>query len=304
MKSVTVNVPATTANLGPGFDCLAMALDLWNITTFTLGGKGLKMVVSGEGENCLPANRSNLLVKAFDSFFKSHGQEPPQDLFIESHNHIPLGSGLGSSAAAVLSGLIAANLLMGSPDNDQQILQTANQFEGHPDNITAALLGGLVIVVADAGALITRSIEPGRFQAAVAVPAINVSTHQARSVLPQTISLQDAVFNLGHTALVLEAMRNNDLDLLSCAMHDRLHQPYRLKLFPGSEQAIEAAKAAGAAAVAISGAGPSIIAFTAFNAEQIANDMAAAFQKAGVSARPFALTPTARGARTRINQAA
>jgi len=158
--------------------------------------------------------------------------------------------------------------------------------------------------VADAGTLITRCIEPGRFQAAVAVPDINVSTHQARSVLPQTVSLQDAVFNLGHTALVLEAMRNNDLDLLSSAMHDRLHQPYRLKLFPGSEQAIEAAKAAGAAAVAISGAGPSIIAFTSFNAEQIASDMAAAFQQAGISARPFALTPTARGARTRTNQVA
>jgi homoserine kinase len=213
-------------------------------------------------------------------------------LRIDCQNGIPVSSGLGSSAAAILTGLLGAAALLDVPLPPGEALALAARMEGHADNAAAALHGGLVVVAAGARGWITRRIEIPATGAVVVVPSVPLSTHTARTALPQEISLRDATFNLGRAILVVEALRSGDLDLLRQAIDDRLHLPYRLPMIPGGAEAMQQAAAAGASAVTISGAGPSLIAFASANQAAIGETMACAFLQAGIPARVFLVTTT------------
>lgn len=287
---VIVRVPASTANLGPGFDCLGLALGLHNTIEMTaLEAEGdLQFEIEGEGAETLSRDSSNLIVRAASTVWDSAGRKPP-GLRIKASNGIPLGSGMGSSAAAAAGGLAAANALIGGPLVRFELLRRACQIEGHPDNAAAALIGGLVIVSAAGGELRYSSIEIPPLQVAVALPDVQLSTIEARQALPAHVPLADAVFNIGRAAFVVRALQLGDYEMLGWAMADKLHQPYRKKLIPGFDAAFQAARAAGAAAVALSGAGPSLAAFAPDKHVEIAAAMKAAFESGDIPCRTFVL---------------
>jgi homoserine kinase len=290
-------VPATTANLGPGFDCLGLALDLWNEVRFTLEGDDVVVTLEGE-RDVLPRGADNLVAQAFLRLCEEAGIAPPAGLHIHCDNRVPMASGLGSSSTAIVAGLLGANTLMGRPFDRVRVLELAAGIEGHPDNVAAALLGGLTIVGQKGAKLLTKKILVPEVKVAIAVPELTFSTRTARAGLPTQVSMKDAVFNLQRTPLVVEALRTGDYELLHEVMEDRLHQATRLRLIPGGPEAWLAAQHAGAAAVAISGSGPSLIAFVslATDAARIAGVMADAFSAAGVAARPLGLSASAAGA--------
>ena len=299
-KTVRVRVPATTANLGPGFDCLGLALDLWNEAIFSLEGERLSLHLEGEDSGALPSDERNMVVRAVRFFCEERGLAIPRGLKVICHNRIPLGSGLGSSAAAVLLGLLGAGALFNQPLSGMEALEMAAQMEGHADNAAAAILGGLTIVAPGESGWLVRRIEAPVLQAAYVLPSVDLPTRTARAALPRQVPLKDAAYNLGHSALVIEALRNGDLELLGQAMDDRLHQPFRFPLVPGAEAARTAARKAGAAAVALSGAGPSLIAFTGGDPLPIAAAMKSAFQSAGLTARSYSLKTTSCGSSVSI----
>jgi homoserine kinase len=294
-KEITVRVPATTANLGPGFDCLGVALDLWNEAVFYPAENDIQVDVEGEGAGELAQDSTNLVIKAAAVLFERLGQPLP-GLRVHCTNHIPISSGLGSSAATHLIGLLGANAIAGNPLKREEILKLAIQLEGHPDNATAALYGGLVIVVeSDPCSWLVRRFDLPFLRAIVVLPEVDLPTHTARQALPAQVDMKDAVFNIGRAVLVVEALQKGDLKLLEEAMHDRLHQPYRLPLIPGGLEAMSAARQAGAAA-AISGAGPSVIAFTSGDPAPVGRVMMTAFQQKGIKSRAFSLQTSNRGA--------
>lgn len=299
--AVTVKVPATTANLGPGFDCLGLALDLWNTSCFTLKGEGSRVTVTGEGARSLPTGARNLMVKAFFDVYRRQGQPLPPGLQIECENNIPLGSGLGSSAAAVLAGVMAANVLLGEPFTSHDILRIANDLEGHADNAAAALYGGLVAIFTDsAGDLKVHKLDCAFKKVVVVQPEIKLPTVKARQLLPKQIPLVDAVFNIGHSIIMIEALRSGNRDLLNQAMEDHLHQSYRLGLIPGAQAALQAARTLGAPA-ALSGAGPSVVAFAHTNPDAVIAAMQGAFNDAGIKSRAWRLNTTYTGIRWEIS---
>lgn len=288
MDAVTVRVPATAANLGPGFDCLGLALNLWNRTTFRLGGKGVRVNVAGEGAGVLAEDEANLIVQAFQHTCREAGAQSPEGLELSCENGIPLGSGLGSSAAAVVSGVAAANALLDLGLGDEEIIHTAVTLEGHPDNAAAAFSGGLVITAMEDGRLTVRAVPVMPMKAVIVLPEFHLPTQAARAALPRLVALADVVVNIGRTALVVEALRSGDRELLYQAMVDRLHQPYRLPLIPGAQDALQHAWQRGVPA-ALSGAGPAIIAFPGEEREAITYAMQAAFAAAGLRTRTWVL---------------
>lgn len=295
-QQVTVRVPATTANLGPGFDCLGLTLDLWNEAQFFLEGMEICVELSGEASTVLPRGENNLIVRGWKAYCQARGIAMPAGLRVRCHNAVPVSSGLGSSASAVLLGLLAAGAAYGAPLTNEEALALASALEGHADNAAAALWGGLVVIAAQESGWLVRKLPVPVLQAALVLPAFSLPTRTARAALPAQVPLRDATFNLGRAALVVEALRTGDLGLLGDAMDDRLHQPYRMALIPGALQAAQAGRAAGAAAVALSGAGPSLIAFTAGDPGPAACAMQAAFTQAGLESRAFSLRTTESGA--------
>ncbi len=223
------------------------------------------------------------------------GRRPP-GLRLRQRNGVPVQSGLGSSSTAIVGGLMGANALAGLPLSKEELLSLAAEIEGHPDNVAPALLGGLV-----AASSVGRQVDFIRvpipdMKIVVAVPAIRVSTPAARALLPERIPRADAVFNIGRAALVVLALERGDYDLLSRAMFDKLHQPYRAPLIPGLYGVFDAAREAGAAGVAISGAGPTLIAFAPDRHVQIGQAMVAAFQRGGIAAKAHVLNVEREGA--------
>lgn len=296
----TIKVPATSANLGPGFDALGLALDLWNESTVELADD-FSVYVEGEGKGNLAWGRNNMIVRAAHKLAERVGR----DLYpFTAHcdNHIPLGSGMGSSAAATLTGLLAANALMDAKLSQDDILSIATELEGHPDNVAPALMGGLVVSTMQEGKVLARKLQIAPLHVTVVLPDFHFPTREARNSLPKNVPLKSAVHNISRVVLVTEAFRTGDLDLLSEAMDDRLHQPFRLKLIPGAHDAMTAMKTeGGASAVALSGAGPSLIAFS--KTESTAGDAAKrAFERAGLSARIFLLKISPEGANVQLEQ--
>ncbi len=293
-----LKVPATSANLGPGFDALGLALDLWNETTI-VSAEEFSVKVSGEGAGRLAPGKNNLITRAAHRLAERAGKPVPP-FHAECVNQIPLSSGMGSSSAAIVTGLLAGNALLENPFSREEILNLACEMEGHPDNVAPAMLGGLVVSTMEQGKVIAQQIPVGmNMHVTIVLPGFYLPTKQARAALPKKISMKNAVHNISRTALVVEAFRTGDLELLGKAMTDKLHQPYRLKLIPGAMQAMNAAKEAGASAVALSGAGPSVIAFSTGEAT-IGESMKRAFEAAGLEARIFRPGVSSRGAEIQI----
>lgn len=285
--NVTVAVPATTANLGPGFDCLGLALGLYNRVTLR-EWDGIRVTVKGEGAGMLPEDGSNPMVEAVCHLFDRVGYRPT-GLLLEQENGIPVAAGLGSSAAAILGGLLAANALVGNPLPRGEILEMATGLEGHPDNVASALYGGLVLVAHDEERLIVDKITIPEMRVVVVLPDYALPTVQARAALPPQVPLADAVFNSGRLAMLIRALESGDYERLGAAMEDRLHQPYRVPLIPGMADAFRAARAAGAAAATLSGAGPGIVAFAEEKHGAIGEAIGRAFAQEGLESRTWIL---------------
>lgn len=261
VRSVRVTVPASTANLGPGFDTLGMALALHDVVELevTTSGLDIEVVDAGAGGvDDVPTDESHLVVRALRKACAHLGIEV-SGLRLRCHNAIPHARGLGSSAAAVVSGVAAAYALA-ERDLDPHALQLAAEFEGHADNAAASLLGGLVIAWCDAGQFRAERLTPAAsLRPVLAVPAERSSTDATRGLLPKQVSHSDAVFSAGRAALAVHALTARP-ELLLAATEDRLHQDYRAPAYPASANLVRALRAAGVPAT-ISGAGPSVLAF-------------------------------------------
>jgi homoserine kinase len=259
--AVKVRVPATVANLGPGFDALGVAVRMHLEIDIEPRRDSVDILIEGEGAEQLPADDTNLVIKSMNTFFDFVGRRPP-GYAVRVKNPIPLGSGLGSSAAAVVGGLYAARSVTGRTVPQTEMVQLATQLEGHPDNVMPALLGGLVVCyrAQDGSELRSFRLEPSeRLIPIIAVPAEGFPTSEARKALPEDVSFGDAQFTASRAALLVAAMTSGSgSEVLAEAMNDRLHEPHRLKLMPETAAVHEELRSAGLA-VALAGAGPSLL---------------------------------------------
>lgn len=259
---VTVTVPATSANLGPGFDSLGLALTLRDTLTARVTDSGLDVVVTGSGAETVPRDERHLVVRAMRAAFDLVGGQPP-GLALTCENHIPHARGLGSSSAAIVAGLTLARGLVAGGTlllDDTALLRLAADLEGHPDNVAPALLGGLVISGREDGEwfAVGSGVDP-RVSAVVLVPPDGLATEAARGLLPATVPHADAAANAGRTALLIAALAGRPEHLL-IATHDLLHQEYRRSAMPDSLALVDRLRAEGVPAV-VSGAGPTVLAF-------------------------------------------
>lgn len=298
-RRVIVKVPASTANLGPGFDTLGMALSLYAWVEMSVPADGeTTFEYYGDGMDGLPRDKSNLIYKVAQLVFEEAGVEVPE-LAIAMYSEIPLARGLGSSASAIVGALVAANALIGSPLSENKLFQIATELEGHPDNVGASLFGGIVVSAWDGSEAQHVRIEPHeRLRTMVAIPAFELLTEKARHALPSTVSMADAVFNVGRSSLLVAALASGELGLIRHAMKDRLHQPYRAALIPGMAEILERAADFGALGAALSGAGPTLIAFVdAESGEkaQLESFLQATLKKEGIEAETLWLTPCLSG---------
>jgi homoserine kinase len=298
---VAVEAPASSANLGPGFDSLALALELHlrvRITPLSAGAE--QLVIEGEGADEIGLDAGNRFLIGLEHGLQAFGLEPPV-MRIEMENEIPLARGLGSSAAACVAGLLAAEALAQTTLGADRIMAIATDIEGHPDNVAAALLGGFVVVGRD-GADLPRAARfdaPGALHAVVFIPDMAMRTAEMRAALPEQVSHADAAHNVGRTAMVVAAMAGNRLDLLSAMSEDRLHEPYRAAFMPQLPTLVAAARDAGALGASLSGAGSAVLALTddGATADRVAAAMTSAAQNADLPGRAAAVRPAAHGAR-------
>lgn len=298
MSKLVVTVPATTANLGPGFDCLGMALELHN--TFEVEPSDHSaMVIHGQGQDKLPHDASNLFLRAVAQVYGELGKAAPQ-LVVTCHNDVPLRRGLGSSATAVVGGLAAANELLGKPLPTGRLLELATALEGHPDNVVAAIFGGCQVVVQD-DRLVWASVPlPAGLQAVLFIPDFEIPTRESRRILPRRVSRADAVYNLGRVGLLVAALATDQLEYLKVATEDRLHQPARQALFPGMGHLFQAALDSGALGAFLSGSGSTVLALCRDGASAVAQGMVAAAAQAGIAGRTMITRPSPLGARAAI----
>ncbi len=298
ISSITVTVPATTANLGPGFDCIGAALTLYNKFKFTrLDEGGLIIDVTGAEAERVQTDESNLLYQAFVKLYQYIGQTPPS-VKMEIQLGVPLARGLGSSATAIVGGLVGANQLAGAPLTQLQVMELAIAMEGHPDNVVPALLGGcrLAATSADNWAICdipwNEDIVP-----VLAIPDFELSTSEARQVLPTQVSRADAIFNTAHLGLLLRGLQTGKGEWLSTALQDKLHQPYRQALIPGYDAVNAAAIKAGAYGMVISGAGPTLLALVdKLHSQAVESAMLSAWQETGITAIVRSLSLDTQGA--------
>ncbi len=290
-RKVRVRVPASTANLGSGFDTLGMALGLYNEVEVELTGGTLTLEIRGEGAERLQAlGERNLVARSVTGTLERLGV-PVGGIRIRMENRIPMSRGLGSSSAAALGGVATAVALAGASLSPEETLDLALPFEGHPDNITPALLGGLTVSTLVEGRVRCLKLPvPAELQAVAVIPEFHLSTAKARKALPQTVPRADAVFNVGRVALFLAAMQAGRLDLLREGVQDRLHQPYRAPLVPGMAEVLAEGERAGALACFLSGAGPTLLALVTGDGRAVGERMVACWKtEANITAHPVPL---------------
>lgn len=292
----TVEVPATSANLGPGFDTLGVALELVNTVRVEAAGKW-EMVVEGEGADRLTLGDRNLLYRAMTTGARRWGFEVPPARLI-CRNAVPLSRGLGSSSAAIIAGLLIAARLGGVDRPTDEILHIASEIEGHPDNVAPALLGGLqVCALSDGKVAHVRVPLALPLTVALFVPDVPMPTREARGVIPRRVDLHDAVYNISRACLLVAALASGELDALRIGTQDMLHQPPRMRLFPTMPVLFHAALEAGALGVYLSGAGSTVAAFVQGDGRPVANAMAEAAAHDSVSGRPLVTTIREAGAK-------
>lgn len=285
-------VPASVANLGPGFDSLGIALGMHNELAAEIGVNRNSVEIVGEGADRLPRDDSNIVIRALHATFKRL-KRTPVPARVRCTNRIPLARGLGSSSTAVAGGVFLANELCGRPLDPERLFQIAAEIEGHPDNVAPALLGGLTVSVGSSnGAFHTLSVDHealSRWKYVVVIPDFEVATDKARKLLPNKVAFDEAVFNIGRASLVVAALLKGPSKstnaILKEAMDDCLHQPQRKKLIDGRDEVMAAAYKAGALGVCVAGSGPSLFAIGTKWATRIGEAMCTAFQKCGHGAR-------------------
>jgi homoserine kinase len=293
---ISVRVPATSANLGPGYDAVGLALSL-SMRVSLDRAPYPSVEVLGTGAGLIPRGPEHPAYRAARFVAELVGESDVHFRLVQE-NAIPPTRGLGGSAAALVGGAVAANDLFGGQIAAPDLLNIVCELDGHPDNAAPALLGGLVIGTLTPEGVSAVRLEPKDLKAVVAVPDFAVSTTAARRALPEKVSHRDASFNVGRSGLLLGALATGEYDLLRVAMQDRLHQPYRSHLVPGLEDVIEAALANGAYGACLSGSGPTVLAFASkATATKIGPAMQAAFEARGVVSRSWALDIDLTGAR-------
>lgn len=268
---ISVKVPASSANIGPGFDCLGIALPIYNTITIeetVLPGTGIQINMMSEDDNFdemafenIPKDENNIVYKAVELLYNSIGQEP-SELKINIESQIPIARGLGSSSSVIVGGLVAANKLLGNPADEAALLAIATEVEGHPDNVAPAILGGFVLSnQEDDGTISYCKLDwPDEWDLTVCIPDFELSTDIARSVLPKEVPMHDAVFNAKHLGMLIHAIHTKDTKLMKQALKDRLHQQYREKLVPGMREIMEKFKHEdGILGCVLSGAGPTLL---------------------------------------------
>ncbi|MDP6508141.1 MAG: homoserine kinase [Chloroflexota bacterium] len=291
----TVCVPATSANLGPGFDALGLALAIHDEYRFAIAGVD-SVTVSGEAAGETPTDGDNLVLRAAAHLARHAGRDLPT-LAVTQTSVIPVSRGLGASGAGIVAGLVAADHLLETSLSETAIAGLAIEIEGHADNVVPALVGGLVVVAAGDELNWLPVDCPPSLKVAVAIPDLRITTRAAREVLPDTVPFADAVHNLSRAALLVAAVQQDRLELLGRAMEDRLHQPYRQTLHPALDAMLAAARDNGAAGAALSGSGSTVIALCRDDAGPAARAMQAACEGVGIACRQLVTEPAATGAR-------
>ncbi len=256
---ITVRVPATTANLGPGFDCMGIALKLYNQVRIEEIDKGLEINIIDDSRRFLPRDESNYVYTAMERVFRKAGRRV-KGLRLELDSNIPVTRGLGSSSASIISGLVGANTLIGSPLGIEDLLSIACEIEGHPDNVAPALLGGFVVSFQEGRRIhYSKNRVNKHLKFGAMIPNFYLQTKKSRSVLPRYTSYKNAVYNVGHASMLASGFINGDVGAIAAGMKDRLHQAYRLPYIKGGELVMRNAHRHGAIGSYVSGAGPTIM---------------------------------------------
>lgn len=287
---IRLRAPGSTSNLGPGFDTLGLALTLYNrMTIRPASHAGADIAITGEGAGVLPGDETNLFYRAASAAASKAGRALP-GLDVEMRNEVPLARGLGSSATAIVAGLVSANHLLGRPLSEPELLGLATEIEGHPDNVSACLKGGLTICSTSGQRTdCLRMVPPVELRCVVAIPQFELETRAARAALPKQVAHREAVANVSRACLLTAALAIGDVEMLGKATQDRLHEPYRAPFIPGFEAVLSAARDAGAAGTCLSGAGPSLLAFATDRADHVRQAMVETWHREGVEAGGFVL---------------
>ncbi|MBI4483911.1 MAG: homoserine kinase [Acidobacteria bacterium] len=297
MTAFRITVPASSGNLGSGFDCLSLALGLYLQVEVERGAVSeARMEFHGEGEGTFLSG-DNLMLRAMRHAAVRHGVALPP-FRMKIWNDIPFSRGLGSSSAAILAGILAADWLSGLSLSEGEVLSLACGLEGHPDNVASALAGDLVVSAVEGETVYWAKVElSAAVRAVVVVPDFELDTHVARSVLPALVSREDAVFNLQRAALLVASAAKNELSWLGFTMKDRLHQPYRARLIPGLDSILALPLGDGLLGVALSGAGPSVLALATDRHQEIGQRIQQLFAEHGVRSQPRLLDIDRQGIR-------
>lgn len=316
---VIVKIPATTANLGPGFDCLGLALNLYNYVSLEKS-KVFMIDIRGEGKGDISREQNNIVYRCIQAVVEkayekkgyqeqiSKTEKYGKNLFTKEDfktlqitltNNIPPARGLGSSSSALVGGALGANYLLGSPLTNREILKIITKIEGHPDNILPAFFGGLVVSTQldDGEILWSKTTVNPQWRYVVVIPDFQLTTEKSRSVLPKKVPFSDAAFNLGRVSLVVEGFLKEDISLLGKVMDDRIHEPYRRKLVPGMSEILETLRRERFPA-ALSGAGPTVMAIVESEeeGEVLGKRIQEVFSKYGVDSTVKVLPPNNSGA--------
>jgi homoserine kinase len=287
-RSFSFRIPSSTSNLGAGFDALSLALERYLRVSIEIEGLNFEIIPRGVDAALIPTTPDNLILRVANSVARQRSRPLPAFRMLID-NEIPLARGMGSSAAAIIAGITCYELVTDDKLTEREVFNYAGEFESHPDNLAAALRGGLVAATesADGEVLVAKLQVADGARAIVVIPAFELPTEKARSVLPQTYSRKDVVFNIQRSVLTIAALTTGNWSLLREAMRDRIHQPYRAPLIPGFQE-ILALTTPGLLGIALSGAGPTVFALAKAGAtESVGKAIANVFEKHGVKATPL-----------------
>ena len=301
-NKATARIPASTTNLGPGFDVLGLALQLYSTISLEEIEGRTEIEVAGVDVDKLSNDEDNIAYRAANLVFDKCRYKP-RGLRLVLTNGIPAIRGLGGSGTAILGGLLTANALCNEPFSRFELLDFATALDGHPDNVAASLLGGLVVSTMQDTRVHSIQLDcDSNLRVVVAIPDFSLSTKAARSVLPQIVDFADAIHNVSRSSMLVAAIATGKLEMLSLAMADRLHQPYRTSLIPGFDDVAESAMRAGALSVALSGAGPSVAAYCTTSTHEVGSQMSQAFRRHQISCDIKVLSIDAAGATVQMSE--